>query len=83
MIPTGIVTPHPTLTFSPTGANHATPWTGTGLAPATPAMPHKDISPGKSSNVQDTQPPINPTTPKLSLSRILIQTLHKISTVIL
>ena len=63
-IPTGIVTSHPTLTISPTGATCTTPQTGADLAPATPTMRHKDLSSGKSSNAQDPQPPINPTTPK-------------------
>ena len=60
------VTPHPTLATSPTGAIHATPQTGASLAPATPTAQHKDLSPEKSSNVQDPQPPINPTAPRLS-----------------
>ena len=54
MIPTDIVTLHPTLTTSPVGATHATPWTRASLTPATPATPHKDLSPRKSSNAQDT-----------------------------
>ena len=76
MLPTGIVTPHARLTISLTGTTHATPWTRAGLTPATPTMPHKDLRPGESSNDQDLQPPINPTTPKLSPSRILLQIFH-------
>ena len=83
LLPTGKVTLHPTLTTSPVGATHATPQTGASLAPAAPSTQHKDLSPGKSSNAQDPKPPINPTAPKLSPSRIPLQTLHQIMTVIL
>ena len=69
VIPTGIVTPHPALAISPTGTTHATPQTGAGITPATPTAQHRDLSPEKSSNAQDPQPPINPTTPRLSPSR--------------
>ena len=81
MIPTGIVTPDPTLTISPTVANHATPWTGAGLTLPTHVLPHKILSPGRLSNAQDPQFLINPTSLKLSPSRILLQTLHQILTV--
>ena len=83
VIPTGIVAPHPALTISPTGATHATPWTGASLTLAIPTTPHKDLNPGKSNNAQDPEPPINPTAPKLSQSRILLQTLLQILTVTL
>ena len=78
VIPTGIVTPHTTLTTFPTGATHATPQTWASLAPATSATQQKGLSPGKESSTQDPQPAINPTTPKLSPSRIPLQTLHQI-----
>ena len=83
IIPHAIVAPHPALVTSPTGTTHATPWTRAGLTPATPATQHMDHNTRKSSNAQDPQPPINPITPKLSPSRILIQTLHQILTVTL
>ena len=57
VIPTGIVAPHPAFTTSPTGATHATPQTTAALTPATPTTQHKDLSPEKSSNAQDPQPP--------------------------
>ena len=83
MITTGIIAPHPAPNISPAGTTHTTQWTGASLAPATPAIPHKDLSPEKSSNAQDPQPLINPNIPKLSPSRILLQTLHQIMTVTL
>ena len=83
VIPTGIVVPNPTLNISPIGTAHATPQTGADLVPAAPTMQHKNLSPGKSSNPQDPQPPINPTVSKLSPSRIPLQTLHQILTVTL
>ena len=66
---TGIVTTHPTLTISPTGATHTTPWTKASLAAVAPTMQHRNLIPVKSSNAQDPQPPINPTTLKLPSSR--------------
>ena len=45
--PTGIETPHPTLTISLAGANHATPLTTASFAPADPTMQHKIPSPGR------------------------------------
>ena len=78
--PHAILTPHPALATSPTGA---TPWTRTSLTLTTHTTQHKDPNPGKSSNVQDPQLPINPTTPKLSLSSIFIETLHHILTVMM
>ena len=45
MIPTGIVTPHPTLTISPAGATLTTPWTRASLTPGAPAMQYKILSP--------------------------------------
>ena len=50
MIPTGIVTPHPTLAISPIGTTHATPWTRASHTPATLTAQHKDLSPEKSGN---------------------------------
>ena len=47
VIPTGIVTPHPILTISPTGATHITPQTGASLALAAAAMQHMNPSQGK------------------------------------
>ena len=44
MIPIGIVAPHPTLTISPAGTTHATPWTRASLAKAAPTMQHKILS---------------------------------------
>ena len=41
MIPTGIVTHHPTLATSPRGTTHATPQTGTSLTLALPTAQHK------------------------------------------
>ena len=81
MIPSVIVALHPTLTIPPVGATHATPWTIASLASAAPTMQHKDLIPGKSSNAQDPQLPINPTTLKLSPSRTPLQTLYQILTV--
>ena len=83
MITTGIVTPHSALAISPAGATHATQWIRAALTPAVPTTQHKNLSPGRLSNAQDLQPPINPTTPKLSPLRILLQTLHQILTVTL
>ena len=82
MIPTGIVTSHPTLATSPTDTTHATPRTRAGLAPAATTTEHRDLSPEKSSNAQDPQSPINPTAQGLSPSRIPFQILHQIQTVI-
>ena len=83
VIPSGIVTPHPRLTNSPTGATHTTPQTRAGLSQAPPSTQHKDLSPEKSSKAPDPEPPINPTTPRLSPSRIPLQILHQILTVTL
>ena len=83
VIPSGIVALHPTLTTSPVGATLANPWTRASLTPAAPTTQHKDFSPGKSSNVQDPQPPINPTAPKMAPSRIPLQTPYQILTVTL
>ena len=47
VIPTGIVTPHPTLTISPTTATHTSPWAKATLTPAAPAMQHRILSPGR------------------------------------
>ena len=52
--PTCIVTPIPTLIISPTGT---TLQTRISLTLAAPAMQHKNLSPEKSSNTQDTHPP--------------------------
>ena len=57
VIPSGKVALHPTLATSPMGMTHATPWTRAGLIPAAPNLQHKNLSPGKSSNTQDPQPP--------------------------
>ena len=57
MIPAGIVTPYPMLAISIMGTTHATPQTGTSLAPATPTTLHKDLSLGMSSNAQDLNSP--------------------------
>ena len=81
MIPKGIVTPHPTLTTSPTSTTHATPWNRASLTPTTPTAQHKDLSPEKSSNAPDPQHPINATTLRLSSSRIPLQIFHQILTV--
>ena len=81
--PCTITTPHPTLTTFPTGTTHATPHTRASLIPATPTTEHKDTKPGRSSNTQDPQTPIDPTAPKLLPSRIPIQALHQILTVTL
>ena len=83
MIPTGIVTPHPVLTTSPTDTTHTTPQTEVSLTPATPTTEYKDLKPEKSSNAPDPQHLINPTTPRLSPSRIPLQILHQILTVTL
>ena len=83
MITTGTVAPHALLTISPTGATHTTWWTEATLTPAAPTTQHKILSPGRQSNAQGPQPPINPTTPKLSPSRILLQTPHQILAVML
>ena len=56
MVPTGIVTLHPTLATSPMGSAHANSQNRADLVPATPATQHKDISPRESSNVQDPLP---------------------------
>ena len=56
MIPTGIVTLHPTLTTSPVGTTHATPWTGASFSPATFTSHHKDLTPERSNNTQDLNP---------------------------
>ena len=48
--PTGTVTPHPTLTTSPTDVTHATIlWTGATLTPVTPTALHKKHSQEKPS----------------------------------
>ena len=81
VIPICIVGSHPTFTTSPTDTTHITPQTRAGLAPSTPTEQHKDLSPEKSSNAQDPQDPINPTSLRLSPSRIPLQILHQILTV--
>ena len=60
--PTGIVTPHPTLTTSPTNITHATiPQTGVSLTPATLTAWHWEHSYwGKPSHIQDLHPPYIP-----------------------
>ena len=73
-----IVAPHPALTISPKGVTHITPQTRAGLTSAAPATQPKNLSPGMSSNTQECQLPINPTTPKLSPFKILLQTLLQI-----
>ena len=78
MIPTGIISSNSTLTTSPAGATHATPWTRASLTPATPTAQHKDLSPEMSSNAPDPQHPINPIAPRLSPPRIPLQMLHQI-----
>ena len=83
VIPTDIVAPHPALTTSPTGTTHATPWTGASLFQATHTAQHKDLSPEKSSNALNSQHLINPTTPRLSPSRISLLILHQVVTVTL
>ena len=47
VIPTGIVSPHPALTISSTGATHTTLWTGAALASAASTMQNKILSPGR------------------------------------
>ena len=82
--PHTIAVPHPRLATSPPpGATDATPQIRAGLTPGTLTTQHKDLSPGKSINAQDPQCPINPTTPKLLLSKICLQTPHQILTVTL
>ena len=80
MIPTDIVTLHPTLTTSLVGATHATPWTSASLIPAALATQHNDLSSGKSNSAQDPQSHINSTALKLSPSRIPLQIFHWILT---
>ena len=74
---------HPALATSPASTTHVTLLTKTTLTPVTSTIQHKDTNPGKSRNFQDHQPPINPAAPKISPSRILIQTSHQILTVTL
>ena len=78
--PTMIVTPHPTLTTSPADVTHAIiPQTGTSLSLATPTALHRNHSHEKPGHFQDLQSP-NPTVPRLSSSRIPLQTLPLIQT---
>ena len=81
VIPTGIVTLHLTLTTSPMGATHATPWTRARITPASPTTQHQDLSPGRSNNAQDPQHPIKPTAPNCHHPGFPHQTLHQILTV--
>ena len=69
MTPHAIVTPH--LTTFPTGTTNATPQTGANPTPSISCHTTQGYQPRKV-NAQDPQHPINPTTPKLSPSRILI-----------
>ena len=57
MMPTGIVTSHPTLTTSLADITHTTPQTRAGLTPATPTTLHRKNNKEKPSYVQDLQPP--------------------------
>ena len=80
--PTGIVTSHPTLTISPTDVTcPAIPLTGAALAPATPTTLQRKHSQEKPSHFLDLQPPINPTIPRMSPSRIPLEILPQIQTV--
>ena len=54
------ITPHAIAASYPALTTYATLWTRAGLTPATPATQHKDTNAGKSSNVQDPQPPKTP-----------------------
>ena len=85
MHPTNIVTPHAPLTSSPAVITAATiPQTGAILAPAAPTTLHRKHNWwGKPSHIQDLQPPINPTVPRLSSSRTPHQILLQIQTVTL
>ena len=81
---TSIITPHPALTISPTDLTHATiPQTRTSPAPTTPTALHRKYGTEKPSHPQDIQPPINPTIPRLSQSRIPLQIFPQIQTVTL
>ena len=57
VISTGIAILHPALFTSPVGATHATLWIRASLTSATSSTQHKDVSPEKSCNAQDPQPP--------------------------
>ena len=81
--PTGIVIPHPALTTIPADVSHTTPQTRAGVIPATPTTLYRKHSQEKPSYTQDLQPPINPTIPRLSPSRIPLLILHQIQTVTL
>ena len=79
--PTGKVTPHSTLTTSPTGLTHTTiPQTRASLDPATPIILHRKYSQEKTSHTKDFQPLINHTVPILSSSRTPHQILPWIQT---
>ena len=83
MTPTGIVTPHPTLTTSLADITHTTSQTRASLVSSTPTALHRNHSQEKLSNAQDLQPPQNPTIQRLSPSRIPLHILPQIQTVTL